>query len=544
MKLNLAQVNARWGTTYKHWQEIELPHPRMQMGTLPDLRMQWVDFNCFKSWLDNDGWYPQAARAIRAYSPNHVLITYGFPDSPELVGLVDYGHNGGNHYMEREGQLIDAWYKHQTGWITEPHHPHRWAAYGDPAERGWVLDWSTYIMLAQAGAGGANLHVYFMSKPYSLVSKYAGAFSFDRFEKFKPILNEMHHVELIRNQPKVLAMQDPYTLYCKHRTTFSPRLDDLRRYFELLKFDSVKFDLTPTQALDQYKMILPNLLDEVISEEHLKQIDTMVRENGAKTIISAITGKYCPERGSEPFALLKQLGITPPTGEYISNEAHVIAKVEGANPLFESGKELVFFTRADQQLALDSDQVKVREKFWTWPFRWIPQTDYFGYYRDNMQTNGKVLARFASGAVALSEHQVGKGQVIVFWGTPNYTQEYYKGMMARAAQWAGISDPTAGNPVPLMIEARNVELKRHYAVMYNETPGTYQQGFPNIADGKYFIDDIINDERLGTYTGKELREKGPMLTWRSSMSPLKIIRAIPYAEVRAPWADRYGGAEK
>jgi hypothetical protein len=117
-------------------------------------------------------------------------------------------------------------------------------------------------------------------------------------------------------------------------------------------------------------------------------------------------------------------------------------------------------------------------------------------------------------------------------------------MMTKALQWAQIKDPTAGNPVPLMLEAHNDHLKRHYVLMYNEKPGTFQQAFPNMPDGKYFLDDMVNDERLGVYTGKLLREKGPELIWRSSMSPLKIIRAIPYDVFKDKWVDRYDGVEE
>jgi hypothetical protein len=545
LKLDLKQLNERWQKQYTRWDQVELPLPKMNLGSKPDLRMQWVDFNRFKVWLDTDYWFVKAANAIREYDKNHVLMIYDNVINPNLQGIVDFGHNGGNQYKRFEGKMLNAWYKNQSGWITEPHHPHRWAAYGDPAERGWVLDWSVFVMTAQAGAGGANLHVYYMPKPDGLVAKYGGAYSYDRFSKYRPILNELHEMKLIQNKPQVAAIHDPYTLYSKHRTTFSPRLDDLQRYFELLKFSGVNFDMQSDNrdSLDGYKLVLINPLDEVMSEQRIDAINDVIRKQGAKSIVFAHAGRYCPERAGVDFPLLKALGIDPPTGDYVGDIANVEARVMTENPLFGVNEKLSFFTRADHKLALESDMVKQRNLFWNWPFRWIPRTDYFGFYGQNMQTNGKVLARFDNGSVALSEHQVGKGSVIVFWGTPNYTPENYPTLMPNAVKWAGVDDPNAGNPVPFMLEGKNEALGRHYVLLYQENAGTYQQGFPNVADGKYFLDDMVTDQRLGVFTGKQLRDMGPQLPWDSSHSPLKIIRCLPYDDVRADWKDLYGGAE-
>lgn len=204
--------------------------------------------------------------------PNHVIIAYtGNPAG--LVGVADYLHNGGNHFLKDEGKLMSAW-DGGLGWITEPHHPQRWAAYGDPAGMGWVLDWSVYIMMAQAGAGGANLHVYYMGNPtFLLPAHYGGAYAFDRFEMFKPILRELHSVKMVEPVKEVAVLQDPDTLYCKHRTMFSARKEDLKQWFNLLKLDAIDYeDLRPEKA-KQYKLLMPNILDEVMSEQNIVSLD-------------------------------------------------------------------------------------------------------------------------------------------------------------------------------------------------------------------------------------------------------------------------------
>jgi hypothetical protein len=408
-----------------------------------------------------------------------------------------------------------------------------------------VLDWSTYIMMAQAGGGGANLHVYYF--PTNITSapasqwyeprQYGGISAYDRFEKFEPILRELHSVTILTPPKQVAVLQDPYTLYCKHRTTFQPRLDDLRRWFELAKLDAVDFEDLREGNLSHYKLLLPNPLDEVMSEKNIDLLAGRVRA-GAKMLLCANTGKYCPERAQQAFPLLTALGIQPPAGDYVTNETGISATVTGATPLFDQGATVRFYTLADLQRDLQSDEVK--QSFWSWPYRWIPQTDYFGYYRDNKTTNGDILARFPSGGVALSRHTVGQGEVLVFWGTPDYRPASLPGLMSRAADWAGVENPRKGSPVPYTMEGQSDTLGRHYALMYQIQPGRYVQKLPQVPDGVWFLDDLVSDFKFGTYTGKELREQGLEVSFTLGASPLKIIRMIPTKTMITPeWLDLY-----
>ena len=546
LMLSLEQLNARWGTAYTDWNQVTAPLPDFHLGKAPDLRRQWLDFNLFKVHL-SEWWFRYAASQIREYDQQHLLVAYGGLDfaAPEsLAKWVDYLHNGGNHFLHAEGRLIKAW-DMNMGWITEPHHPYFWAAYGDPRDdglgtsegAGWVLDWSTYVMISQAGGGGANLHVYYSPDATNpLPAHYGGIAGYDRLEKFKPILRELHGVRLLETPRQAATLQDPYTLYCKHRTTFSPRLQDLGRWLELLKLDTVDAEDLREDHLGQYKLLVPNILDEVMSQKNIQTLQQAVG-GGARMLISANTGKYCPDLGNEPFQLLRALGIQPPTGDFVINEKGVVAEVTEDNPLFDKGRRISFYSLADMQHDLDDPQVQ--KTFWVWPYRWLPQSDYFGYYKNNDQTNGKVLARFASGAVALSVHDVGRGQVIVFWGTPDYRPEALAGMMSRAADWAGIVNPRRGSPIPYLLEARNAELNRYYALMYQIHPGAYRLKLPQAPDGTWFVDDMVDSFKFGTYTGRELRETGLDLNFVKGASPLKIIRLIPEGQLTPDWTDFY-----
>lgn len=548
--LSLEQLNSRWGAQYTSWDQVQAPLPDLTGGKRPDLRMAWVDFNRFKDHL-KAWWYQSVSRYIRTFDPNHVVICYT-GDPTGLVGPVDYLHNGGNHFLLGEGSLFEA-SAQGLQWITEPHHPHFWAAYGDPRPdgsgaakgAGWVLDWSTYIMMAQAGGGGANLHVYYMptnvtsgpSSAWYEPRQYGGISAYDRLEKFEPILRELHSVRILTPPKQVAVLQDPSTLYCKHRTTFQHRLDDLRRWFELAKLDAVDFEDLREANLGSYRLLLPNPLDEVMSQKNVELVAGRVRA-GAKLLLGANTGKYCPERAQEAFPLLRALGIQPPTGDYVTRETGVSAVVAAPSPLFAQGTSLRFYTLADLQRDLQSEEVK--QQFWSWPYRWIPQTDYFGYYRDNKTTNGEVLARFASGGVALSRHTVGQGEVVVFWGTLDYRPELLKGLMSRAADWAGVESPRKGSPVPYTMEGHSDTLGRHYALMYQIQPGRYVQKLPAVPDDTWFLDDLVSDFKFGTYTGKELREQGLGVEFTLGASPLKIIRMIPTKTMIAPqWLDLY-----
>ncbi len=538
--LTLEQVNKRWDTNYKSWDEVTVPMPDLRGGAMPDLRMQWVDFNRFKASLATQGWFPEAVNSIRKYDDKRVTIIYGAPKKyKNLFGLLDYCHNGGNHYGNDLGEHIEPWEKGAIGWITEPHHPHRWAEYGDPAGKGWVLDWSVWVMTAQAGGGGANLHIYYMPNPtLELIPHYGGTFAYDALEKYKPILSELHAVTIKAPEKQVAVKYDPNTLYCKHRTTFNARSTDLKRWFELLDTDSVSYEELNPDRLDKYKLIMPNIIDEVISLETLQLYDKAVR-SGSKIIITANTGKYVPELGKEPFMLLKKLGINPPSSPYCGKGEQVVAEVDAKEPLFlDKTRKLAFQTTESFRRQFASDEI--RKKFWQYPYRWIPETDYFGYYPGHKVSDGKVIARFPDGGAAVSLHQVGKGEAVVFWGTPDMSDDKLKGMMGAAADWAGIVNPRKGNVLQYSIEGDNDKLKRHYLLVYNEKPGTYTQKFPLVADGDWFLDDIISSQRMGRYDGANIRNNGLELTWQDGYSPLKIIRMNPVASMKsANWKDKY-----
>jgi len=540
--LSLAQLNQRWGTDYADWSEVKPPLPDYTTGRKPDLRVRWLDFCRYKAWLDRSYWYQTAAANIRSFDPDSVVIIYSFkPDG--LIGLADYLHNGGNHFLQGIGSLIPA-AEGGLGWIQEPHHPQCWAAYGAPAGGGWVLDWTIYVATAQSGGGGANLHIYFNPRheyreDHLLAAHYGNVFAFDRFEKYKPILNELRTAKVVGGGSEIAELRDPSTLYSKHRTTFSDRWGDLSRWFELLQHDAVPAEPFREDHADGYKLLLPNVLDEVMTQANIERIGKLVR-HGAKAVLCANTGRYCPELGDRQYALLRQLGIAPPRGEYKLTGLDVTADVATGSPLLEKGSKLRFFTT--EQFRLDLASEDLRTRFLRWPYRWLPVTDYFGYYPAHKATDGKVLARFASGGAAVSLHKVGEGEVLVFWGTPDFQPRHLGGFMARAAQWAGASAPHAGGPIPYLLELRSEKLARNYAMLYHETPGTYRVKLPATPDGAWFLDELVCDRKLGVYTGKELREKGIEIEYSEGSSPLKLIRMLGKGEM-PHWARQYRAAE-
>ncbi len=527
---------------YKDWSQVQAPAPEFTLGAKPDLRMSWVDFCKFKNYMNTDYWFPTLCKSIRKYDSNHVIVVYGTPNKVE--GLADYGHNGGNTFMPNDiGCYVNAWKKYKTGWITEPSQPFEWADGNDPNGLSWTLDWSIWVMTAQAGAGGENLHVWWDPYQYKdgLVGLYGGNFAYDRLQKYEPILNELHDMTLIIPSQQIAVLQDPYTLWCKEKTTFTPRLADLSRWFELLTFDGVPYEKFNPDKISDYKLILPNILDEVESEKNINLLVTAVKKYGAKMIICANTGEYCPEEANKRFVLLRALGINPPEGLYNLTDRNVFAEVTADNPLFSKGTKIKFYTLADFSHDLRSDTLKNYNVFWNFPYRFIPETNYFGYYKNNKNTNGKVLARFSNGSVALSLNKIGKGEVIVFWGTPDYREQYLKGMMAKAAVWAKVKtgNLTKSNPL-LMLEGYNKTLDRWYILLYDygDIPGTYYQKFPDIPAGDWFVDELVSDEKLGTYTGEELRNGKLPITYIYGYSPLKIFRLSNPNNIHV-WLDKY-----
>lgn len=541
LKLDLPALNKRWGTDYKDWSEVLPPQPDLAAGVKPDLRPQWVDFNRAKLFWRDD-WFPLIAGDIRSYDPSRVVICYGGgwdQDITRLYGLVDYLHNGGNDNLEGEGSLVDAWKDSKLGWITEPHHPHFWAAPNDPGQRGWILDWSVYVMTAQAGPGGANLHVYYVptNNDYTLSSHYGHIASFERMEMYKPILRELHGATLIDPPRSVAVMQGHDTLFSKHRTTFSARLQDLRRWFEMARADSIDYEFYNPAHEKNYKLIIVNPLDEVMSAESIAAVDRMARD-GAWVVIGARSGHYSSAGGDE-YALLKSLGITRPAAEYDTTSAGVKAEFVAGQKLFDRNAPLDFFSQTDMQD--DLRKPETASTFWAWPYRWIPQSDYFGHYPGNKDVNGEVLARFPDGGAAISLHTVGKGKVVVFWGTPDLKGENMKGILAAIADAAGAIDKSKARPLPLMLQAKHDTLGRYYAIIYNEKPGSYRQPISQIPDGDWFVEDIVQGKRMGFAEGKTVREDGITLDFRTEETPLKILRFTSREDMaKTPWAGRFG----
>lgn len=503
--------------------EIDPPRPDFRGGTRPDLRPEWIDFCRFKSELGG-WWQKRSVEAIRGYDDDRLIVTYGCPNTlAETIGdKLDYGHNGGNHAGDAYGAYVDAWNEHRIGWITEPHHPVCWAAYGDPANRGWCLDWSTWVMTAQAAGGGANLHVYFSPwRGSTRLHASGGVQAYDRFETLKPVLTELHEMTLFRQQTETAFLSDPMTLWTKHRTTFSARCADLRRWRELVEQDSVPIETFNPRH--DYRLLLPNILDQVMSRETYEACVECVR-NGAFLILSANTGSYVPEVcGEEPFALLRALGINPPKGPYQRQGLDVRATAKGC-PILADGVSIPFET--GERLHAQLQDPDVQKNIQAFRYRWLPETDYFGYYA-GVTPNGETVATFADGGAAISRHTFGKGEVLVFWGTPDITDAGLKGMMKRAAEsWAGVRNPLEKCPIPHYLEGENKDLGRHYLLVYNEKPGVCTLPVGHIPDGTWFLDDSVSGQRIGLFDGKTLREKGVTVTWTEGYSPLKYLRFV------------------
>ena len=526
---------------------VEPPLPDFRGGARPDLRREWLDWCRYKSSLGGE-WMKKSVEAIREYDDDRVTIAYANPlvVTRLLGGKLDYGHNGGNHFNRFVGDFIDPCKRFRVGWISEPHHPHAWAAYGDPADRGWVLHWTTWMMTAQAAGGGANIHVYF--RPWngrSRLGSYGGVQAFDMFNALKPVLDELHEMDVVANPTRIAFASDSYTLFAKHRTTFRARLDDLRLYRELLEEDVVPSGDFVEERADDYLLVLPNLTDEVMSKKSYDSCVAAVRR-GAKAIVAAKTGSYVPELGTtEPFRLLAGLGIDPPASEYCRKGLKVEATVGAGCPLFAEGRRIVFETGDRHHVQLLDPEVQ--SHFWKYRYRWIPETDYYGYF-PGVRPNGRVLATFPDGGAAMSLHKFGKGEVVVFWGTPDIDGDNLRGMMSAAADWAGYRNPLAGCPVRHFIEGRNESLGRHYLLLWNEKPGTFVVPVPNVPDGEYFLDDPVSQMRIGLRSGREMREGGLSLTWHEGHSPLKYVRMIPRDRAgfnkSGGWAAKYGGGKE
>jgi hypothetical protein len=50
---------------------------------------------------------------------------------------------------------------------------------------------------------------------------------------------------------------------------------------------------------------------------------------------------------------------------------------------------------------------------------------------------------------------------------------------------------------------------------------------------------MVGDQKLGVYTGEDLRRDGIKLLYIEGYSPLKILRMIPENMIQADWSKKY-----
>ena len=514
------RLNAAWKTDFASFSDVTPPQPTLDSGVAPDMRAAWIDFMAYKQSLPRF-WAETLVKDIRSYDQDRIVIGYFPPTTEWLYGLLDFGHNGGNHSLDKRGAYLRGWKDGRIGWITEPINPHNWAAHNDPGRGGWTLDVSVWTMLAQAGAGGANLHVYTIPQR-GAVANQGGMAAFDRMESYFPILKEAHDAELIVPEAQIAFNADRDTMWMKHRTVFVHRISDLIRWRQTIEDDG----FLPAELKDfpdrKFKLVCPNVLDEVISRETFDRYVRCVRDEGAKMVMSVRTGRFVTGMPDEEFPLLKAFGITPPRDEWTMTGEFEAVAAEG-NPVMTAGRRFAFQTLA--RLERERADKEILSSFWRYPYRWLPETDYFGCY-PNEKPNGEVVAVFEkTGCAAMTLHRVGKGEVAVFWGLPSMSGGGMKGVMAAAVAWAGVvADPA---PVPDFFEMTNRAAKRHYGFFYRECAyGEKKVKFPNCPDGLYFADEMLTQRKLGRFNGRQLREDGLSLVWEKGLSPLKCVRLV------------------
>ena len=72
--------------------------------------------------------------------------------------------------------------------------------------------------------------------------------------------------------------------------------------------------------------------------------------------------------------------------------------------------------------------------------------------------------------------------------------------------------------------------QRNYALFNQDTPGEYVQKLTATPEGEFFLDELVSDQKLGVFTGKELLENGLPLRFEKGYSPLKVIRMLPKSQ--------------
>ncbi|MFZ2654657.1 MAG: alpha-amylase family protein [Victivallales bacterium] len=497
--LSLEELSKRWSRPpMDSWDAVELPRTDLFLGLAtidrPDPRPEWRDFIEFRSWCMKDYILGLVAGTVRKYDDlrpigfhgitlyldekiikekNGIFVCAGgsegslegyrkpfaLPKRAESIAMLFHSSYYTAMSMSNllaQGNLnVQHFWQPQWRWEKGPSEQ---ATLGTHALAGWFALFQGDLGLARPihadATGPAPVFGFLFSRDSILYG--VRSFHFFRLDDYKMI---------------------------PERATATPKT--------MLEENATSGDLAklPCVIVDHTTRILPR--------ETIDRLAAYVR-GGGKLVIAPTSGQYTLDPADGDHVLRRTLGLPLPQAKWamaaecrqpdaykpyypweitgrgtpgeqsLSEPGQTAAASIAGGSVFQPGRNLVF--RVGPYSMYNRD---------TWG-DWSHMLPYFvfGRYKENNVSGGTILANWTDGGVAATLHNVGKGQVICLWGTPDWYN--WREALDDIAKWAGPAKTTAtetSKEVPYIVSPDSfkgyiLELgKVRWAVIRNESTG-------------------------------------------------------------------------
>lgn len=369
-KRDVAALNARWGTRYGSFAEVEPPHQKAPRPEDTPARLRdWTDFKAYRvEKLQFD-----VAKAIRERDPYRSILVYGTP--PTLgAGFFDYAKIGGvitangGCAVPNRGYAMTALAEAGLPQRAEEISCANWKAMGETQ-----LDVSVFNMLQ----GGGLMTHFKMFLPQGVDmddAKWAERNGFANFRRFVPINEELRGAE--RCDDEIAGW------------TSSRGVDFGEWNYEMLQNAQLLVGTSVTPAWRKAKLVIASPAEKTLRQAEIDALADYVAKGGA-LYMNWTVGREALERPGETNVLLKALGVPEPEKAW-HRDWYATASV---------GEDSPWWPRAEGDAARFAVRLRSAAKA--------------------AEGAGEVLMRFtndyAKGAPALTRKAFGKGTVYVLW---------------------------------------------------------------------------------------------------------------------------------
>lgn len=483
----LDQVNARYGTAWKSWDEAQLPQAIPTEGR--DLSNAWRDFSAFKQAAIRHALFGLCVNPLRTIGDPRPVFFYHENFGGNLdeywgdcarLGIAPMG-GAGNSPQEYVHHVRAAGY----GGVYS-HEPHSAYFYNPAPDEKMVDD----VFSGAAATGGYGTMMFFYYHPRQPATDKS------LWERVAA------HVRALRERgPSTLPPFDVGIYLPADQDRFGARSfnsyphDGMALSWEALYKDrilpSYLTRFTPPQAWNGLKLVCVEDCD-VLSRDEIEKLSRYAREGG-KLFFTSDDGRQVLESPEESFSLLQTLGFPESQGLTYSKDEKSEATLQP--PFFKDCGKLSFRTG---------------------PLKG----------EVSLPPNAQVVGVFANGRPAMVRWPVGKGEAVVLFGKLHpYLQSGSASFFADLRRWAGIPKPnlTVTPNDPRVFASVSLRDNRQYLSVFRSGPRTYNRnmvgvkpdepdtsipvrvGLPRIPAGTYHVKRIGQGAKdLGTMSGGEL----------------------------------------